>query len=216
MPHSRFYKLEIEKKNLIIRTALTEFSSKDFDQASINQISKKAGLSAGNLYYYFENKEDLYMTVVEFVMNELSMELGDFSSALHEGPFWENIKFWVLKRLKLSLRDKEVGYFINKLFEYNTSKEINAIELKFKENIRNQFREIFNLGVEKGAIRSDLPLDFLYTMHLNLVLTTNQWIAANWDQFESDDIESKEVKEFVDTAIELIQSAMQPAIQAVE
>lgn len=210
MAHSRFYKLESEKKNLIIRTALEEFSTRDFDQASINQISKKAGLSAGNLYYYFENKEDLYMTVVEYVMKELSLELGEFSNMLFEGSFWENIKLWVLKRLKISLRDKEVGYFINKLFEYDTSKEMNAIELKFKEKIRNEFRELFNIGVEKGAIRSDLALDFLFNIHLNLVLTTNQWIAANWDQFESDDIESKEVKQFVDTAIQLIQSAMEP------
>jgi len=202
--------LESEKKNLIIRTALEEFSARDFDQASINQISKKAGLSAGNLYYYFENKEDLYITVVEYVMRELNLELGEFSNKLLEGSFWENIKLWVLNRLKISIRDKEVGYFINKLFEYDTSKQINAIELKFKEKIRNEFRDLFNIGVEKGAIRSDLPLDFLFTIHLNLILTTNQWIAANWEQFESDDIESKEVKQFVDTAIELIQSAMQP------
>ena len=210
MPHSRFHKLDNEKKSLIIRIALKEFSNKDFDQASINQISKKAGLSAGNLYYYFENKEDLYMTVVDFVMSELSMEIGDFSKSLSDGPFWENMKQLVLKRLKISLRDKEIGYFINKLFEYDDSKEMNDIELKFKDKIRNDFREIFNIGVRQGDIRSDLPMDYLFTIHLNLVLSTNQWIASNWDQFESKDIESEEVKQFVAKAIDLIKSAMQP------
>ena len=53
-------------------------------------------------------------------------------------------------------------------------------------------------------------MDYLFTIHLNLVLSTNQWIASNWDQFESKDIESEEVKQFVAKAIDLIKSAMQP------
>lgn len=212
MPHSRFYKLEPEKSNLIIRTALEEFSAKDFDKASINQISKNAGLSAGNLYYYFENKEDLYMTVVEHVMKEMNMDLTESSSTLTVDTFWESIKLGVLKRLEVSIRDREVGFFINRLFEYDTSKEINTIEQKFKEKLRDELRVIFNMGVKIGAIRSDLPTDFLFNIHLNLVLTTNRWIASNWDQFNGDDLESHEVNQFVDRAIELIKSALKTTI----
>lgn len=212
MPHSRFYKLEPEKSNLIIRTALEEFSAKDFDKASINQISKNAGLSAGNLYYYFENKEDLYMTVVEHVMKEMNMDLTESSSTLTEDTFWESIKLGVLKRLEVSIRDREVGFFINRLFEYDTSKEMNTIEQKFKEKLRDELRVIFNMGVKIGAIRSDLPTDFLFNIHLNLVLTTNRWIASNWDQFNGDDLESHEVNQFVDRAIELIKSALKTTI----
>lgn len=212
MPHSRFYKLEPEKSNLIIRTALEEFSAKDFDKASINQISKNAGLSAGNLYYYFENKEDLYMTVVEHVMKEMNMDLTESSSTLTEDTFWESIKLGVLKRLEVSIRDREVGFFINRLFEYDTSKEMNTIEQKFKEKLRDELKVIFNMGVKIGAIRSDLPTDFLFNIHLNLVLTTNRWIASNWDQFNGDDLESHEVNQFVDRAIELIKSALKTTI----
>lgn len=212
MPHSRFYKLEPEKSNLIIRTALEEFSAKDFDKASINQISKNAGLSAGNLYYYFENKEDLYMTVVEHVMKEMNMDLTESSSTLTVDTFWESIKLGVLKRLEVSIRDREVGFFINRLFEYDTSKEMNTIEQKFKEKLRDELKVIFNMGVKIGAIRSDLPTDFLFNIHLNLVLTTNRWIASNWDQFNGDDLESHEVNQFVDRAIELIKSALKTTI----
>jgi len=210
MPHSRFYKLDADKKNHIIRTALSEFSNKDFERASINQISKKAGLSAGNLYYYFENKEDLYITVVDYVFKEMSNEINGFPDMLSEGPFWENIKQFVIERLHLSLRDKEVGYFINKLFEFDASQEMNAIELKFKEKVRTEFRKIFNIAVEQGLIRDDLPLDFIFTMYLNMVFTINQWIAGNWDQFEGGELNIGDVDEFVDSAIELIRSAVQP------
>ena len=210
MPNSRFSKLEEEKQNLIIRTALEEFSAKNFDQASINQISKKAGLSAGNLYYYFENKEDLYMTVVDYVVNKLKFEHNGFSKPLKQGAFWDIIKEWLLKRVMISINDKAIGNFFNKLFEYNTSDDINSVEKRVNEKVRSEFRMIFDIGVSKGAIRNDLPMDFLFTLHLNLVITTHKWISANWDKFEGVDTNNIEINEFVDKAIELIKSAMQP------
>jgi|LGVF01.2.fsa_nt_gb AcrR family transcriptional regulator len=210
MPNTRFNKLDKEKQNLIIRTALEEFSAKNFDQASINQISKKAGLSAGNLYYYFENKEDLYMTVVDYVVNQLKLELSGYSESLTQGAFWDIIKEWLLKRVMISINDKAIGNFFNKLFEYNTSGDINSVEKRVNEKVRSEFRTIFDIGISKGAIRNDLPMDFLFTLHLNLVITTNKWISANWDKFEGVDTNNIEINEFVDKAIELIKSAMQP------
>lgn len=209
MANSRFEKLDSKKKDMIIRTALREFSIKDFDEASINQISKKAGLSAGNLYYYFENKEDLYITVASYVIDIFKKELGNFSYDLEKYPFWDCVKIWVIRRLKISLSDKDIGYFINKLFEYDLSKDISDVELKFKEHIRNTFKEIFDIGIKNGAIRDDLPIDYLFNMHLSMVLSTNQWIATNWDQFESSGIDSKKLDDFINASINLIKSAMQ-------
>ncbi|BEP29819.1 TetR/AcrR family transcriptional regulator [Helicovermis profundi] len=210
MPNSRFYKLDQEKKDLIIRTALKEFSIKSFNQASINQISKNAGLSAGNLYYYFENKEDLYMTVVDYLLITLEFELNNFTASLSKGYFWEVIKTWLLKKVMISIKDKDIGNFFSKLSQYNTSSEMSLIEKNIKAKVRNDFRSVFDIGVKKGAIRSDLPMDFLFTLHLNLVITTHQWISANWNLFENNDMSTEEIKQFVDNAIELIKSAMQP------
>ena len=65
MPSETFKNLAKNKKNMIMEAAKREFSEVPFHEASINHIIKEAGISRGSFYMYFENKEDLYMTLVE-------------------------------------------------------------------------------------------------------------------------------------------------------
>lgn len=65
MPKSTFYNLSDEKKSRIFDAALQEFSVRTFSQASLNQIIKNADIPKGSFYQYFENKEDLYLYIME-------------------------------------------------------------------------------------------------------------------------------------------------------
>jgi len=76
MPKQTFYDLCEEKKARIIDMALEEFSSKTFSQASLNRIIKSAGIPKGSFYQYFENKEDLYLYLIEMASDE-SKKLHD-------------------------------------------------------------------------------------------------------------------------------------------
>ncbi len=64
-PFSRFYNLTDEKQKKILESAVSEFTQRGFDGASLNQIISTAGLSKGSFYYYFENKIDLLVGVLE-------------------------------------------------------------------------------------------------------------------------------------------------------
>ena len=55
----------MNKRETILSVALTEFSRNDFENASINMIIKEAKTSKGNFYYYFNNKEELYLTLLK-------------------------------------------------------------------------------------------------------------------------------------------------------
>ena len=54
-----FDNISQEKRMRIINAATTEFALKGFDNANINNIAKKAGVSVGSLYKYFTNKQDV-------------------------------------------------------------------------------------------------------------------------------------------------------------
>ena len=53
---------EIRKK--ICEAALAEFKLKGYRKASMRAIAKRVGVTAGNLYRYFANKEDLFHAVI--------------------------------------------------------------------------------------------------------------------------------------------------------
>ncbi len=60
MPSSTFLNLPAEKQEKLLEAATREFSHRPFNEASINQIIKEAGIPRGSFYMYFQDKEDLF------------------------------------------------------------------------------------------------------------------------------------------------------------
>lgn len=69
MATERFMKLSQDKKDRILNAAREEFARVPFEDASINQIIKAAGISRGSFYTYFEDKRDLLQYIFQD-MNE--------------------------------------------------------------------------------------------------------------------------------------------------
>ena len=87
MPTSVFLELSEEKKERIISGALDEFAANRFDNASTNTIVKKAGISKGSLFKYFENKEDLYFYLIDTVTAKMSADMADAVTTLPEDVY---------------------------------------------------------------------------------------------------------------------------------
>lgn len=63
---SKFLNLEPAKKDRIINAALNEFTRNGFEKASTNEIVKKANISKGLLFHYFNNKKDLFLFLYDY------------------------------------------------------------------------------------------------------------------------------------------------------
>lgn len=59
-------------KEKLLASAKQEFMEKGYMNASLRSICKNAGVTTGALYFFFENKEDLFATLVEEPLNKLS------------------------------------------------------------------------------------------------------------------------------------------------
>jgi len=58
-------KEERETKKRLLDSAKAEFMDKGFEKASLRTICKNAGVTTGALYFFFNNKEDLFAAIVE-------------------------------------------------------------------------------------------------------------------------------------------------------
>lgn len=67
----QFEQIRKEKKELILQTALELFAEFGFHATSINQIAKKAGISKGLTYNYFESKNDILETIIDSGFHEI-------------------------------------------------------------------------------------------------------------------------------------------------
>ncbi len=71
MPRTQeqFEEIREEKKKLITKVALELFANEGYHTTSISKIAKKAGISKGLVYNYFESKEDLLATIFDDIIN---------------------------------------------------------------------------------------------------------------------------------------------------
>ena len=78
MPSSTFLNLPAEKQEKLLEAATREFSHRPFNEASINQIIKEAGIPRGSLYMYVQDKEDLFRYLLKGYVDQLFMLLEEF------------------------------------------------------------------------------------------------------------------------------------------
>jgi len=82
----RFDIISEEKQLQVLQAAIDEFSENGFNGTSINKVAKRANISIGAMYSYFESKEDLFLSIVErmFCVLEKALEKVDVNRDFYE------------------------------------------------------------------------------------------------------------------------------------
>lgn len=75
-------KLKESIRKSILEAAAAEFNEKGFENASMRQIASRAGITPGNIYRYFANKENLLEGVIQPIMQEVDQALYDSTNGM--------------------------------------------------------------------------------------------------------------------------------------
>lgn len=62
-------------KERLITTTLNTVKNKKLEKTSIGEITKNLKMSAGNIYYHFSNKNEIYKATGEYSLNKIEKEL---------------------------------------------------------------------------------------------------------------------------------------------
>ena len=74
---------KITRKKLI-SSATKEFSRRDYDHASLRLICGTAGVTTGAMYFFFENKEELFRTVLDPLFSDILSQMNEWQVATPE------------------------------------------------------------------------------------------------------------------------------------
>ncbi len=66
-----------ERRAQIMQAATTCFARKGYHQTTMDDIVAESGLSKGSLYWYFKSKKELFLSLLNAFMEELSGELWE-------------------------------------------------------------------------------------------------------------------------------------------
>ncbi len=149
-----FYNLDAEKQNRILNAALNEFAENGFDKASTNRIVKNAQIGKGMLFYYFQNKEELFYYLINYSLDLASTQLIQLLNS-KEPDFIERLKHIAQIKIEFHLKHPSVLSFLGNLFLKDAS-DIPA-------NLRNRYQEMMAIqpsllyeGLDTTLFRNDI------------------------------------------------------------
>lgn len=145
-------KLKEEKRLKIIKTACRLFAQKGYSNTTMPDIAKELGMSVGNLYNYFESKEELAKEVMLTVSGWVAQRLRSINE--EDIPTKDKIRKLVESFFDMSLREPELIDYFLRVFLAN--REV------FKEGcegfacvgeVVTEIMILLSKGVEKGELR---------------------------------------------------------------
>ena len=104
----KFRRRKAERPAEIVSAALEVFAEKGFAAAKLDEIAKRAGVSKGALYLYFETKEDLFRAVVHDVVAPKVRPVAEGAAAM-DAPFEVVIRMAMGRIAALLNGDPRVG-----------------------------------------------------------------------------------------------------------
>ncbi len=81
---------ELDKKDNILYHARNFFQQKSFDGVNIREIMQAAGVSQPTIYYYFQNKDGLFLAVLLDILAEIDHE---FNRASRESNLFDQLQY---------------------------------------------------------------------------------------------------------------------------
>ena len=136
-------------KNRIIRISRRLFLEQGYENTSIRQILKKAGLSTGSLYHFFKNKEEILLFGLHDALIEIS-SLTDGKAAKYKEPLLRYALDVALGTSEI-LKHKHLFNFYNAVYK-NESVENLVISLKV-EKMKALLKDL-NLAFSDDEIHS--------------------------------------------------------------
>ena len=156
MPRQRFANLAAHDREQLLDIAAEHFSRDGLEVASLNRILAESGLSKGAYYYYFDDKEDLFATVIERVVETV---LADHPvselNVVDPDEFWAVFERLVNAWAVDAGRWRDLVRAVARLSEeQRRSPRISEVLDKATE----LYRAVIETGQRLGCVRTDLSV----------------------------------------------------------
>ena len=171
-----FFKMNRREKEMqarrmhIIKNAATIFGRDGYENASVNEIAKEAEFTKRTLYKYFNDKADLYLSVLLFKYRQM---IDHFENQELKGTTgFEKLRDSIEKQYKYYLNNTDtfrIMYDIGNVREVTDNEKINEF-IKLDSKITETICSLIELGQKDGSIANE-PISEDMTVSLKFILS---------------------------------------------
>lgn len=170
----------MSKKDIVMNSAIKLFLKKGFANVSNADIIKDSNIGSGTIYYHFENKDDLILSVMDKYILEMLVERLNIIKAF-KGSSYETLSFMYKQMIGC---DSEVEpYFVpieSEDYSYQRVimlacegiqkyEKVSAKYNEFNDELVSYINEYIEKGKKSSEIRADISTkDLSYFIQANI------------------------------------------------
>lgn len=162
-----------DKREAILRAAITVFARRGFFGAQVADIAREAGVAAGTVYLYFRSKDDLLVSVFERVMRE-AIDEGNAALEGVDDPV-ERLRRIARVHLARMGRDRDVAIVFQVELRQSTKFMEQFSSMQLREYL-GVIRDVIADGQARGAFRAALSP----TIAAKMLFGALDEMATNW------------------------------------
>lgn len=187
---------KIEK---LVEAAIDEFSAHTYYEASLNRILKRASVSKGEFYYHFRSKEELYLYILDLIVEKKKENLSEVLKKRPNG-FFELLEMGIKANIEMFRKYPKLSRMSFQLLKVRDKPIYRKVLTQF-EDVSIEFLEKYvRQGVEEGEIRDDIPLEFLIKF-LNMVF-------FHLNELYEDEIDIDRMEEYLSYLIKVLKHGL--------
>lgn len=142
-----------EKRERILRAAVTVFARTGYFNSKVSEVAKAAGVADGTIYLYYSGKEDLLVSIFRETMQRFMTILGE--TLAHETDPAKRLAIIVRSHLENLGTDRDLAV----VFQVELRQSLKFMELFSKHELADYLdllRGIVEEGQRDGCFRSDV------------------------------------------------------------
>jgi AcrR family transcriptional regulator len=150
-----------ERPGEILEAAFEEFSQKGYAATRLEDVAARIGVTKGTIYFYFENKEQLFVAMVRELSRPIHVQAEEFAAASSstKPEFLRAYLCFLYQILATDPRSREIFRLL--IAEANRFPElIDEYHQNFMGPVVKRLRERLEDGTARGEIRQSSILEF--------------------------------------------------------
>ena len=185
--------------NSVYEISLTEFASKGFYGAQLNEIAEKAGFSKSLMNYHFKNKEELWKRSVTYISEIIKEKIINVDKILEDLSGTAYLKVHLKHCMKVCIQHPSLVKILLHEMMSNSDRSV-----WLSENVTFIFKEILSRGSEDGKTINNIPIANFF----NIFLGSAVFFFLNTTEMKAfygiDPFSEKEKTKHLDIVIELL------------
>lgn len=149
-----FHRISEEKQNIILEAALTEFAQFGYSEANINKIAERAHVSVGSIYKYFNDKQNLYLAIINYSVETLRTVLNQIMDG--NDDFFGTVE----KIIEVTQKYSKSKVNFAKLYNEMTTENNSELAWKTAADVEGVTAKLYASLIEeaqrKGVVKKDI------------------------------------------------------------